>query len=91
MYRYSLCFILRCVIALIRGLRGLLPCPICTIRQEDLWNLLDVSPMRTTQSSRQILEEARSQRLVTHKEEILKKAGLRDIEVSQLYIFKSGY
>lgn len=74
-------FIFRCVIALIRGLRGLLPCPICTIRQEDLWDLLNISPLRTTQMSRQILEEARGQRLVAQKEEILKHAGLRDIEV----------
>ena len=68
--------------ALIRGLRGKLPCPICIIKQEDLWDLLNNSPMRTTKEMKEIVDKARSQTLVTCREEILKYAGLRNIDVS---------
>ena len=68
--------------ALIRGLNGKAPCPICLIRQDNLWNLQDTSLLRTTENSQAVILKARSQQLLSHKEEILKEAGLRDIDVS---------
>ena len=68
--------------ALIRGLRGKYPCPICFVKQEDMWNLLDESPLYTTELSVKIVLEARQKVTKTQAEEILKNAGLRNINVS---------
>ena len=70
--------------ALIRGIKGKLPCSICLIKQEDLWNLLDNSLLCTTKDTKEIIDKARSQAFVTHREEILKQAGLRNIDVSKI-------
>ena len=67
--------------ALIRGLRDKMPCPICLIKQEDLWNILDTSLLHTTNRSKEIIEKARGERLHTDTENILKEVGLRDIDV----------
>ena len=68
--------------ALIRGLNGKAPCPICLIRQDNLWNLQDTSLLRTTENSQAVILKARSQQLLSHKEEILKEVELRDIDIS---------
>ncbi len=67
--------------ALIRGFNSKRPCPICLIKLEDLSNLLDESPMRTTDRFKTILVNARLERYVKDRKEILKEEGLRNIDV----------
>lgn len=72
--------------ALIRGLNGIAPCSIYTIKHTDLWDLEDTSSLHTTKETQQILSEARGQRLASQKEKILKQAGLRDIDMSTVIL-----
>ena len=67
--------------ALIRGTTGLHPCPRCLIPHADQGDLSKISQFRTTQGTKDVISAARSQRLLGDKEAILKKAGLRDIDV----------
>ncbi|KAJ7078038.1 hypothetical protein B0H15DRAFT_789221 [Mycena belliarum] len=69
-----------CVMALIRGLQGLYPCPICFVPWNEQSDLSTEHPRRTGLESQQILEEARAKRTVTEREELLKQNGLRDVD-----------
>ena len=67
--------------ALIRGTTSLYPCPRCLIPQADQGDPSKVAPLRTAQGTKDVINVARSQRLLGEKEEILKAAGLRDVDV----------
>ena len=67
--------------ALIRGLMGLYPCPICFVPWDEQSDLTTENPLRTGIESQEILKNARAQRLLGEREEILKDHGLRDIDV----------
>ncbi|KAJ7687097.1 hypothetical protein B0H17DRAFT_1302090 [Mycena rosella] len=69
-----------CMMALIRGLMGLYPCPICFVPWNEQSDLTTENPLRTGTESQEILKNARAQRLLREREEILKDHGLRDID-----------
>ncbi|KAJ7764640.1 hypothetical protein DFH07DRAFT_738222 [Mycena maculata] len=69
-----------CVMALIRGLQGLYPCPICFVPWQEQSDLSVEHPRRTAKGSEEILEKARAQKTAAGREEILKDNGLRDVE-----------
>jgi hypothetical protein len=80
-YSYST---FRCVMALIRGLQGLYPCPICFVPWNEQSDLSSEHPDRTGPESQRIVEEARSKVTAAEREEILKDNGLRDVDVRVL-------
>ncbi|KAJ7460514.1 hypothetical protein B0H11DRAFT_2286132 [Mycena galericulata] len=69
-----------CVMALIRGLQGLYPCPICFVPWNEQSDLSIEHPKRTAKGSEEILEDARAERTAAGREEHLKDHGLRDVE-----------
>lgn len=72
--------ITRCVMALIRGVGSLFPCPRCLIPEAKLGELSASAPLRTTASMKAIIMEARGMRS-GEKEALLKSFGLRDVDV----------
>ncbi|KAJ6539999.1 hypothetical protein DFH09DRAFT_929817, partial [Mycena vulgaris] len=69
-----------CVMALIRSLQGLYPCPICFVPWNENSDLSTEHPLRTGKESEEILENARALRSAAKREELLKDHGLRDVE-----------
>ncbi|KAJ7613491.1 hypothetical protein FB45DRAFT_1112023 [Roridomyces roridus] len=69
-----------CVMALIRGLQCLYPCPICFVPWNEQDDLSQEHPKRSATETQEILKEARAKRTVAEKEEILKDHGMRDVE-----------
>ncbi|KAJ7111639.1 hypothetical protein C8R43DRAFT_1091525 [Mycena crocata] len=69
-----------CVMALIRGLQGLYPCPICFVPWNEQSDLSTEHPLRTAKESEEILTTARAKNTAAEREEILKDHGLRDAE-----------
>ncbi|KAJ7184441.1 hypothetical protein C8R46DRAFT_1064066 [Mycena filopes] len=69
-----------CVMALIRGLKGLYPCPVCFVPWNEQSDLSTEHPLRTGKGSEKILEEARAMRTAAERDEELKDNGLRDVE-----------
>jgi len=67
--------------ALIRGVGSLFPCPRCLIPEAKQGDPSARAPLRTAVDTRATIQEARGKRLVGDKEEILKAAGLRDVDV----------
>ncbi|KAA1476942.1 hypothetical protein DENSPDRAFT_758082, partial [Dentipellis sp. KUC8613] len=66
-----------CIMSLIRGFGGKLPCPICLVPSEDLSDLSKVYPLRTSIQSSQLVNQGKSLTRAEH-EQILKKQGLRN-------------
>ncbi|KAF8214910.1 hypothetical protein K438DRAFT_1901905 [Mycena galopus ATCC 62051] len=69
-----------CVMALIRGLQGLYPCPICFVPWDQQSDLSTEHLLRSSAESQQILEVARAKSTKEEREEHLKDHGLRDID-----------
>ncbi|KAJ6628855.1 hypothetical protein B0H10DRAFT_2260023 [Mycena sp. CBHHK59/15] len=69
-----------CVMALIRGLQGMYPCPICFVPWNEQSDLSMEHPLRTGSGSQHIVEEARTQRTKEEREAHLKDHGLHDID-----------
>ncbi|KAJ7075495.1 hypothetical protein B0H15DRAFT_925434 [Mycena belliarum] len=69
-----------CVMALIRGLQGLYPCPICFVPWNEQSDLLADHPLRTGHESQEIVEEARAMRTAAERDQHLKDNGLRDVD-----------
>jgi len=68
--------------ALIRGgVFSLYPCPRCLVPKDKLGDLSKTAKPRTAAEMKQVLTRARGQRLQADKEEILKRHGLRDVDV----------
>ncbi|THH05669.1 hypothetical protein EW146_g9838 [Bondarzewia mesenterica] len=71
----------QCVMALIRGLGGKCPCPICLVPKEQQIELSIRYPLRTASDTHVILAQANDARLAEDKEKILKAHGLRPVKV----------
>jgi len=67
--------------ALTRGINGLRPCLRCLIPSDKQGDLRASAPPRTAVDAKATVLEARGQTLVGDKNEILKAAGLRDVDV----------
>jgi hypothetical protein len=68
--------------ALIRGFRGLCPCPVCLVPSMEQRNIMKQYPSRTASDTRTLIQQAWSKDSEAEKEEILKSYGLRVISVS---------
>jgi len=68
--------------ALIRGMRGLCPCPVCLVPNKEQRNVTKVYPLRTAVQTKAVIEEVKSKRTESEKEEILKGQGIRSVSVS---------
>lgn len=92
LYQFSFIYhfnIYRCVMALIRGLKGLCPCPKCLIPQDKLSDFTQKYDLRTAESTQKSFEEAKSLG-VTAKQEFLKQYGLRNVAVCVFVLFKTS-
>lgn len=67
--------------ALIRGTRGLFPCPICLVPNEKQADYTTVYPLRTTEATKEAIYQARSKSSEKASEAILKKMSLRNVDV----------
>ncbi|KAF8164494.1 hypothetical protein K438DRAFT_1909729 [Mycena galopus ATCC 62051] len=67
------------VMALIRGLGGNHPCPVCLIRKDEQSDLTIIAELRTAQNSKAAVEKARTLN-VEAGENLLKDLGLRKID-----------
>ena len=76
--------------ALIRGVGSLFPCPRCLIPEVKLGDPSANAPLRTAANTKATIQEARGKKLLGEKEEILKAAGLRDVDV-YLYSYHSYF
>jgi hypothetical protein len=75
--------------SLIRGLKGLCPCPKCLIPQDKLSDFTEKYDLRTQESTQNIFQEARDLG-ATAKDEFLKKYGLRDVQVDAFYYYTTS-
>ena len=73
--------------ALIRGVNSLFPCPRCLVSEAKLGDISARAPLRTEATTKATLREARGKRLARDKEETLKAAGLRDVDVRPCYFY----
>jgi hypothetical protein len=71
----------RCIMALIQGVGSLFPCPQCLIPELKQGEPSVSVPLQTEAGTRATLEEARGKERAGDKEDILKAAGLRDVDV----------
>jgi hypothetical protein len=71
--------------ALIRGARGLCPCPICLVPLDRQSDLSANYPLRTANSTMAIVHDARQMPAVAG-ENHLKRYGLRNIDVGFLFV-----
>ncbi|KAA1480182.1 hypothetical protein DENSPDRAFT_752684, partial [Dentipellis sp. KUC8613] len=69
----------QCIMSLIRGFGGKLPCPICLVPSNDLSNLSKFYPLRTSEGSKALVKKGQTLKRSAHNK-ILKKFGLRNIE-----------
>lgn len=65
----------------IRGQKGLYPCPVCLVPQDKQSDHTETYALRSTQSMKQVLEEALSQTTREAEEGVLKEVSLRPIKV----------
>lgn len=73
--------VIRSMMGLNRGVQCLAPCPRCLVLQGDQGDFSLMLKPRTVAGTRATLLEARGERYAKDAEEILKAAGLRDIDV----------
>ena len=71
----------RCVMALIRGVKCWFPCPRCLIPEAKQGDSLEDAPPRTAAGTMATIQKAREQELAGDREDILKAAGLRNVDV----------
>lgn len=71
--------------SLIRGVKGLCPCPICLVPKEKQADLSVSYPLRTEKDTRHLLKQADSCQFGYQRENILKNHGLRYIKVKVLH------
>lgn len=67
--------------ALLRGLKGNFPCPICLVPRESQWDLSQSFPLRTANESRAQFLKAMNERNLEKRDKILKEHSIRPIEV----------
>src|SRR5882757_8716490 len=68
--------------ALIRGGRGMCPCPVCLVPILEQRNITTQYPLRTAVQTKNLIEQTKSKRTEAEKEEILKAHGIRAVSVS---------
>lgn len=73
--------------SLIRGVNGLCPCPRCLIQADQQGDPSACAPARTAANTQTTIRDARRQKFAKDKEEKLKLAGLRDVDVCHFPIF----
>jgi hypothetical protein len=71
--------------ALTRGTNSDFPCPVCLVPKEEMCKGV-VYALRTTETMKEVYNEAMEVETAKEKEEILKSAGLRGVEVCGLLI-----
>ncbi|KAG1863490.1 hypothetical protein C8R48DRAFT_748092 [Suillus tomentosus] len=69
----------QCIMALIRGLKGKFPCPVCLVPQDEQ-SVLRTHELRTCHQSKDVLRLARSMPSEKEKEDHLKAFSLRDVD-----------
>lgn len=67
--------------ALIRGLRGLFPCPICFVKSDEQSDVTVVPEARSMTHSHSTIQKARTLN-AEGREDLLKGSGLRNVDVS---------
>jgi len=73
--------------SLIRGVNSLHPCPRCLIQADRQGDPSAHAPARTAANTQATLQNARGKKFAKDKEEILKSAGLRDVDVFVIFLF----
>jgi hypothetical protein len=73
------------VMALIWGLKGLFPCPICLVPNDLQFDLSKEFPLRTQTDSKNMFLEAMTLRHEDQREALLKTASLRPVEVHRCF------
>ncbi|KAF8157464.1 hypothetical protein K438DRAFT_1910064 [Mycena galopus ATCC 62051] len=68
-----------CVMALIRGLRALYPCPICYVKNEDQPDLSKKADLRTSKLSQDTVAEARTM-TAEGRDNLLQSHGLHNVD-----------
>ena len=76
--------------ALVRGTNSKFPCPVCLVPQEELCKGIEY-PHRTTETMRQVYDDAIGATSAKVKEELLKNHGLRGIEVCRILLLLAIY
>lgn len=71
----------RCIMALIRGVGSNFLCPRCLIPCNKLGDLSASAPLQTTAGTKATILKAKDETRLGKKEEILKGAGVRDVDV----------
>ena len=74
--------LIRCVMALIRGTNSVSPCPRCLVKSEEMADPSVDSQRRTSAVTKATIADASRKKRAAEREEILKSAGLRNVEVS---------
>lgn len=77
--------------ALIRGFRGLCPCPVCLVPNSEQRRITGNYTLRTAVEVQQLFEEVKKCRTEAEKEEILKEQGLRPVEVYTYFILQVNF
>jgi hypothetical protein len=70
--------------ALIRGEKGLFPCPICLVPRDEQSDLSKLHPLRTAEQTRSAYETG-LELTAADCDELLKSKGLRNVEVSMSF------
>jgi hypothetical protein len=73
--------------ALIRGEKGLYPCPICLVPRDQQSNLLRFHTLRTAVHTQRTYE-AGLKLTATEREELLKSQGLRNVAVCKIHFIQ---
>lgn len=68
--------------ALIRGLMGKFPCPICLVPRDELYKTSNIYPLRTSAGAKALRVQARESTTLEAREQILSSESLRDVDVS---------
>ncbi|KAF5338294.1 hypothetical protein D9758_015755 [Tetrapyrgos nigripes] len=69
----------QCVMALIRGLGGLCPCPKCLVPSHELSDLSKLFPARDVQETRLLMTKVFASKTNTEKDNLTKEFGLRPV------------
>lgn len=73
--------------ALIRGEKGLYPCPICLVPRDQQSDLSRSYTLRTAAHTQEFYEAGLKLR-ATEREELLKSKGLRNVAVCEIYLIQ---
>ena len=75
--------------SLIRGINSIASCPRCLVKTADFGDPSAKALLRTSMRMQAIIKEAKQEKLIGKREEILKSAGLRDVEVLYNYFYSA--